>query len=132
MKIRRPGTSTAVALLAWLCAWPLGLSLFAARDPLQSWWSVPLGLLILLTPLVVAWWAWRSGVDVDSSGLTLKGPFSSRIISWESIDGFAVDRDGVQAILRDQSQVSLRPMQAESLPSVIEVGGQEMAVSTAD
>ncbi|MFC4336659.1 PH domain-containing protein [Salininema proteolyticum] len=130
LKIRRPGTLTATAMMAWLCAWPLGIGLFLV-DSAWKWGTIPLGVVVLGVPLVIAYWAWNSGVDVDAEGITVKGLFGGRRLPWRSIDGFATDRDGVQAILSDQSQVSLKPMRAASLPQVIEVGGQEMADSPA-
>lgn len=125
LRVRRSAAVTVAAFISWLAVGPLALSLIAER-PLWGWFSAVLGVALLAAPIAVSAWAWRSGVDVTREGITVKGVFTSRPIQWRHIDGFVTDTDGVAAILDDQSQVRLKPMRAENLPRVLEIGGQEL------
>ena len=113
------------AFVSWLAVGPLALAL-VAEQPLWGWFSAVLGVAMLAAPIGVSAWAWRSGVDVTREGITVKSMFATRLIEWHHIDGFVTDADGVAAILDDQSQVRLKPMRAENLPKVLEIGGQEL------
>ena len=123
--VRRSAAITGAAFVAWLTVAPLSLALIVER-PLWGAVSMVLGLAILLAPVTVSMWAWRSGVDVTSEGIAVRSLFSSRTIAWKHIDGFATGNDGVAAILDDQSQVRLDPLRPENLPKVLEIGGQEL------
>jgi hypothetical protein len=125
LRIRRSAAITGVAFVAWLTVAPLSLALIVER-PVWGALSVVLGLALLLAPVTVSIWAWRSGIDVTSEGITVRGLFSSRTIAWQHIDGFATGHEGVAAILDDQSQVRLDPLRPEHLPQVLEIGGQEL------
>lgn len=125
LRVRRSAAVTVAAFVSWLAAGPLALSLIMER-PLWEWFSAGLGISMLAAPIAVSAWAWRSGVDVTREGITVKRMFTARLIQWRHIDGFVTDADGVAAILDDQSQVRLKPMRAENLPSVLEIGGQEL------
>jgi hypothetical protein len=96
------------------------------EQPLWGAFSTAAGFLILLVPVAVSMWAWRSGVDVTSEGIAVRGLFTSRTIAWKHIDGFATGNEGVAAILDDQSQVRLGPLKPENLPQVLAIGGQEL------
>jgi membrane protein implicated in regulation of membrane protease activity len=125
LRIRRSAAITGAAFVAWLMVAPLSLALIVER-PVWDALSVALGFALLLAPVTVSMWAWRSGVDVTSEGIAVRGLFSSRTIAWEHIDGFATGDEGVAAILDDQSQVRLDPLRPENLPKVLEIGGQEL------
>ncbi|GAA1664833.1 hypothetical protein GCM10009830_07970 [Glycomyces endophyticus] len=130
LRIRRSAAITGAAFVAWLTVAPLALALIV-EQPLWSALSVPLGAVLLFIPLGVSMWAWRSGVDVTTDGIAVRGMFTTREIPWKQIDGFATGDDGVQAILADQSQVSLDPLRPENLPQVLEIGGQELRAADA-
>ncbi|GAB3225714.1 hypothetical protein GCM10027447_15340 [Glycomyces halotolerans] len=125
LRVRRSAAITAAAFIAWLAVSPLAFALIA-EQPFTPVPSVALGLGMLFAPVGVSTWAWRSGVDVNRQGITVKGLLSGRMIEWRHIDGFVTDNDGVAAILDDQSQVRLAPLRAENLPKVLEIGGQEL------
>lgn len=125
LRIRRSAAITGAAFVAWLMAAPLSLSLIVER-PLWGPLSVGLGAALLLAPMALSTWAWRSGVDVTAEGISVRGMFTSRMIAWRHIDGFATGHEGVAAILDDQSQVRLDPLKPENLPQVLEIGGQEL------
>lgn len=125
LRVRRSATITGAAFVAWLTVGPLAFALMA-EQPLWGAFSAVVGAALLLAPVGISMWAWRSGVDVTTEGITLRGMFSSRLIEWHHIDGFATGDEGVAAILDDQSQVPLAPLKPENLPKVLEIGGQEL------
>ncbi|GAB3653449.1 PH domain-containing protein [Glycomyces tarimensis] len=125
LRIRRSAAITVAAFVAWLTVGPLALALIVDQ-PLWGWFSVVLGVVFMAAPVGVSTWAWRSGVDVTREGITIRGLLSRRMIEWRHIDGFATDEEGVAAILDDQSQIRLKPLRAANLPSVLEIGGQEL------
>lgn len=125
LRVRRSAAITVAAFVAWMTVGPLSFALIAER-PLWNWFSVLVGLALLAAPVAVSWWAWRSGVDVTGEAITIRGLRTERRIAWDRIDGFVTDSDGVAAILDDQSQVRLRPLRAENLRQVLDIGGQEL------
>ncbi|MEU5873311.1 PH domain-containing protein [Glycomyces sp. NPDC047369] len=131
LRIRRSAAITGAAFVAWLTVAPLSLSLMV-EQPLWSPVSVVLGAVLLCVPLGISMWAWRSGVDVTTDGISVRGMFTTREIPWKLIDGFATGNEGVQAILADQSQVKLDPLRPENLPQVLEIGGQELREDAPD
>jgi len=129
LRVRRSAAITGVAFVAWLTVAPLSLALIV-EQPLWGVLSVLLGVVLLFAPVLVSMWAWRSGVDVTTEGIAVRGMFSSRTIAWKHIDGFATGNEGVAAILDDQSQIRLDPLKPENLPQVLEIGGQELRGET--
>ncbi|MCD0446000.1 PH domain-containing protein [Glycomyces sp. A-F 0318] len=125
LRVRRSAAITGAAFVSWLMVAPLSLSLIV-EQPLWGAFSAVLGAVLLLAPLALSTWAWRSGVDVTAEGISIRGVFTSRTIAWKHIDGFATGHEGVAAILDDQSQVRLDPLKAENLPQVLRIGGQEL------
>jgi hypothetical protein len=125
LRVRRPAAVTGAAFVAWLTVTPLSVALIVER-PVWGAFSAVVGLALLLAPVAVSMWAWRSGVDVTSEGISVRGMFTSRTIAWNHIDGFATGNEGVAAILDDQSQVRLDPLKPENLPQVLAIGGQEL------
>ncbi|HEX2143761.1 MAG TPA: PH domain-containing protein [Glycomyces sp.] len=131
LRIRRSAAFIGAAFVAWLTVAPLALALMV-EQPLWGAFSVVLGLVLLLAPVGISMWAWRSGVDVTREGIAIRGMFTSRTIAWKHIDGFATGDEGVAAILDDQSQVRLTPLKPENLPQVLEIGGQELRTDEAE
>lgn len=131
LRVRRSAAVTVAAFVSWLAVGPLALALIAER-PLWGAFSAVVGVVLLAAPIGVSSWAWRSGVDVTREGVTVRGMFSRRLIEWRHIDGFVTDNEGVAAILDDQSQVRLKPLRAENLPRVLEIGGQELRDGAAE
>ncbi|MDN3239426.1 hypothetical protein [Glycomyces tritici] len=125
LRIRRPAAVTGAAFVAWLTVLPLSVSLIVER-PFLGAFSAVAGLALMLVPVAVSLWAWRSGIDVTREGIAIRGLFSSRTIAWKHIDGFAHGHEGVAAILDDQSQVRLHPLKPENLPQVLAIGGQDL------
>jgi hypothetical protein len=125
LRVRRPAAVTGAAFVAWLTVMPLSVALIV-EQPVWGVFSAVLGLALLFAPVAVSMWAWRSGIDVTSEGIAVRGLFTSRVIGWKHIDGFATGNEGVAAILDDQSQVRLDPLKPEHLPQVLAIGGQEL------
>jgi hypothetical protein len=57
----------------------------------QKWSLAPM----MLIPLAALWWAIRTGVDVDSEGITVRRALSSRALAWADVEGFSSTRGQV-------------------------------------
>jgi Bacterial PH domain len=73
-RFRRNGTITLAALIVFVA----GLSV--------ATWAAYL-LPLLLVPLAVAVWNWRSGTDADTDGLTVRAALGRRTVPWTSVAG---------------------------------------------
>lgn len=124
LRVRRSAAFTGAAFVGFLAVSSLALALMV-EQPFWAPLSFSLGAILLVSPVAVSMWAWRTGIDVTVEGITVRRVFGSREIPWPLIDGFATGSEGVQAILADQSQVKLNPLKRENLPQVLEIGGQE-------
>ncbi|MGH3655894.1 MAG: PH domain-containing protein, partial [Micromonosporaceae bacterium] len=62
-----------------------GIVGIVAAIPLAGsrWYLAPL----LLIPLLMTVWGWRSGVDVDADGVTVRAMAGSRRFAWREITG---------------------------------------------
>lgn len=90
-RFRRHAAITVAAIIALIGAVPVAI---------QGWLYAP----VLLVPLAVAIWAWRSGTDVDESGLTVRALLGRRRIPWAEVTALVPDgRGGVQAVLGDRA-----------------------------
>lgn len=87
----------------------------------QSWILAP----IILIPLAVMWWGLRSGVDVRSSGLSVRGMFGHRDIDWPRVTGFRVDRRRVFVELDAGTEMALPAVSPDQVPSIIELSGEQ-------
>ncbi|HET9517373.1 MAG TPA: PH domain-containing protein [Actinoplanes sp.] len=80
-----------------------------------SWAFAPL----LLVPLAVAGWAWRSGTDIDEHELRVRAMLGTRHIPWTRVTELAADpRGGVSALLTDGHVIRLTAMRARDLRTV--------------
>jgi len=97
---------------------------FASAAPfaLARWYFSPL----LLVPILVVLWAWRSGVDVDTDGVTVRALVKSKRLAWDDIVGFTTDRTSVTAQLRDHTSVRLTAVTPADLPRLLRAGGQSL------
>jgi hypothetical protein len=102
------------AIVAFIGALPLATA---------RWWL----LWVLLVPLAVAVWAWRSGTDADPTELRLRALFGRRRIPWARVAELAADPRGRVAVrLDDGEQLVLPAVRAGDLPRLIAVTGQEL------
>jgi hypothetical protein len=89
-------------------------------------WAVYL-LPLLLIPLAVAVWGWRSGTDVDADGVTIRAALGQRRVPWSEIAEFTPDGRGrVTARLISGRTLRLTAVPASALPRVVGLSGQTL------
>ncbi|MER7419676.1 PH domain-containing protein [Micromonospora peucetia] len=104
----------AAAIVAFVGALPLA----GAR-----WYLLP----VLLVPLAVAVWAWRSGTDADSHELRVRALLGQRRISWDRVVALAADPRGrAVARLDDGQRVPLPAVRGTDLSRLVSVTGQAL------
>ena len=86
----------------------------------QSWWLAP----VLLLPLGALWWALWTGVDVDRTGLRIRGMVASRTVTWSEVAGFVTGRGRVDVLLTDGNRIRLPAVTAAALPRLFAAGGR--------
>ena len=86
---RRNVSISIAGLVAFLGAVPLATSGFGSAS--TPWWAYPL-LLILLVPIAIGVWGWRTGTDANAAGLRIRKVFGSRRIPWTEINTFRARR----------------------------------------
>jgi hypothetical protein len=87
------------------------------------WYLAP----ILLVPLAVTVWAWRSGTEADERGVTVRALFGVRRLPWACIAGFVPERGRVSAVLDGGGAVRLPAVTPADLPALLEASGQRLA-----
>jgi Bacterial PH domain len=84
-------------------------------------------LPILLIPLAVVIWGWRSGTDADERGLVVRALLAKRGIPWTQIDALVPDQRKVQAQLANGNYVTLPAVDRTDIPRLVEASGKEIA-----
>jgi hypothetical protein len=83
---------------------------------------------VILVPLVIGLWAWRSGTDVDAAGLHVRAVLGTRSIAWARVAELAADPRGrVSALLTDGNVIRLTAVRAADLPAVVTAAGEQLA-----
>ncbi len=118
VRFRQPAGLAIAGLVAFVGAIPLAVT---------RWYLTP----ILLVPLALAIWAWRSGTDADADGLTIRAMFGQRRLPWNRIVGFVPDRRRVTAVLDGGTSVRLPGVAPGDLASLLQAGGQKIRKSPA-
>jgi Bacterial PH domain len=125
LRFRQPGAILVAAAIATVSALPLAG---------QSWYLAP----VILVPLFVTMWAWRSGTDVGRDALRIRALFGQRIVPWAAVTELVPDRRGrVSALLTGGNAVRLPGVYANDLPVIVAATGhsierpEETAGSTA-
>jgi hypothetical protein len=120
LRFRQNGAILVAAAIAFIGAMPLAG---------VSWALAPL----LLIPLAVGVWAWRSGTDADTDGLRIRALFGTRAIGWPRVAELAADPRGrVSALLTDGHMIRLNGVSADGLPKLIEASGQKRTADETD
>jgi Bacterial PH domain len=115
LRFRRHSAITVAAIIALISGVSLG-----------TW--APYLLPLLVIPLLVAVWAWRSGTDVDKGGVTVRAALGSRRIPWSDITGIMLDPDGRPAARLSSGRfVTLTAVSPDDLPRLVAVSGQELS-----
>jgi hypothetical protein len=90
-------------------------------------WVPPVVLLVLVAPLAVAVWAWRTGTDADAGGLTVRATLGRRRIPWSDVAGLVTDDDGqVRAQLTSGRAVPLPAVGRGDLARLVAATGQDL------
>ena len=122
-RFRRNVSISIAGLVAFLGAVPVATSGFGTGS--TPWWAYPL-LLILLVPIAIGLWGWRSGTDADAAGVRIRAVFGSRRIAWSEIAQFQPDRRRVNAVLVSGELVDLPAVTRADLPRLIAASGNEL------
>jgi hypothetical protein len=101
-----------------------GLITLISAVPLldASLWFLP----VLLIPLAVVVWGWRSGTDVDDRGLVVRALLAKRGIPWPQVDALIPVQRQVQAHLANGHVVTLPAVSRADLPRLIEASGKKL------
>jgi hypothetical protein len=111
LRFRQNGAFLVAVMIAFVGTVPLAA---------VSWAFAPL----ILIPLAVGAWAWRSGTDIDTTELRVRALFGTRHIPWTRVAELAADpRGGVSALLTDGYAIRLTAVRATDLPAVARATG---------
>ncbi len=115
LRFRRHSAITVAALITLISGVTLG-----------TW--APYLLPLLVIPLLVAVWGWRSGTDVDAEGLTVRAALGRRRIPWAEITGIMLDSDGRPAARLSSGRfVTLPAVSPADLPRLVAASGHELS-----
>lgn len=118
VKFRHPSAVPVAAVIALLGAVPMLL---------LGWYGVP----ILVIPLLVAVWGWRSGTDADHDGIRVRALIGSRRVPWSQIAEVAPAPHGrAAARLVDGAVLALPAVPASQLSRLVSASGQETLIET--
>jgi Bacterial PH domain len=115
LRFRRHSAITVAAIIVLISGVTLG-----------TW--APYLLPLLVIPLLVAVWGWRSGTDVGADGLTVRAAVGNRRIPWSEVTGIMLDSDGnPSARLSSGRFVSLPAVSPADLPRLVAASGQKLS-----
>jgi hypothetical protein len=128
LRFRHSGALLAAALLGLVCMLPVvfGPDLYAqpAGGSTVRWQLTPL----LLVPILLAAWAWRTGTDADRDGIRVRALLGQRAIRWPHIRELAADGRGrAVALLTDGRTVALPAVNRADLPRLVAASGQQLS-----
>ncbi|MEV6427435.1 PH domain-containing protein [Nocardia sp. NPDC051463] len=85
--------------------------------PIALWW-------LLLIPVAVAVWIYRTRTTVSEAGLDLRTVFGTRHLEWSQVAGVTIPKRGfVRAHLTDDSDVKLPAVSYDRLRDLIDASG---------
>jgi hypothetical protein len=120
VQFRRSSAITVAAIIAAIA----GLSLLT--------WA-PYLVILLLVPLAVAVWSWRSGTDADADGLIVRAALGRRRIPWSDVAGLVTEGRGVvNAHLTSGRAITLPAVAAADVPRLVAASGQELPADVTD
>jgi hypothetical protein len=112
MRFRRNSAAAVAAIIALIGAIPLAA---------QGWAYA----LVLLVPLAVVLWAWRSGTDVRKDGLVVRALLGSRYVPWSEVTALVPHGGTVHAQLTNGNRLPLALVRPADLPRVVEFAQYE-------
>ena len=86
----------------------------------------PYFLPLLLVPLAVVIWGWRSGTDADERGLVVRALLAKRGIPWTQVDALVPDQRRVQAQLANGNYVTLPAVGRGDIPKLVKASGKDI------
>jgi hypothetical protein len=89
----------------------------------------PLFAPLLLVPLLVAAWAWRSGTDVDTDGVVVRALLGQRRIPWSDVESLVPRQRRVHARLVGGSFITLPAVTSADMSRVLAAAGQPVTDS---
>ena len=113
VRFRRSSALTVAALIATIAAVPM-LSL------------TPYLAILLVVPLFVALWSWRSGTDADESGITVRAAVGRRTIPWSDVAGVITEGGQVSAQLTSGRAITLPAVGAADVPRLVAASGKAL------
>jgi hypothetical protein len=112
VRFRRNSALTVAALIVAL-----------AGTSISRW--APYLLPVLLIPLAVAVWSWRSGTDADATGVTVRAALRSRTVPWSSVAGLVTQPSGrVSLELTTGATLALPAVTPADVPTLVAAAGQ--------
>lgn len=126
MRFRRSGAVWLAAILMLVFVMPFAGSVFVELHGWKRDILVPLAVVAIAIPLLIAVWSLRSGVDVDADGLRVKALLGAREYSWGQVDGFDADGRTVFLLLDSGARIALPSVRPVDLPRLIEASGSEL------
>jgi len=95
--------------------------------PLAS--ANPWLVALFALPVLVGVYVWRSGVDVDPGGVTVRAAFGASRVPWPQVAGLQVrDRGQLWLVRRDGSALRLPTMRSRDLPRLHAATGGRLGV----
>ena len=93
----------------------------------SPWW-----FLLLVLPMLIAAYIWRSGVDLGPHGVTVRAAFGTTSVGWPDVAGVQV-RDGGRLWLarRDGGTVRLHTLRIRDLPRLHAASGGRLGLPDA-
>ncbi|GAA2521647.1 PH domain-containing protein [Pilimelia columellifera] len=114
VRFRRSGAIAAAGIVGLVGAAPVATS---------SWPLSPL----LLIPLGIIVWAWRSGVDGTAEGLVVRAVVGRRRVAWAQVAALGPDgRGGASVRLVDGSTLPLPAVREADLPRLVAASGRSV------
>ena len=100
-----------VVITLTICVTPLAIS---------AYWLLELYLI----PIGIAYWIKHCGTTVDADGLTARGMFRSRRVTWEDVTALRLrTRSRVSAVSHDGSDVPLPAVHLRDIPLLAALSG---------
>jgi hypothetical protein len=117
LRVRRSGAAVVAAGIAFVGTVPLA----GVRWELSP---------ILLVPLLVGIWAWRSGTDVYPDRLKVRALIGSTSVPWDRITELAPDRqERITALLDNGNLIRLTGVTVGNLPVVLKAADRDAPVT---
>jgi Bacterial PH domain len=124
VRIRHNVAVPIAGAIAFVGAVPLASAFFGGTDGTPAYAYAMLA--ILLVPLAVIVWGWRSGTDADPDGLRLRALAGTRRVPWSRVRALVPQGRRVVALLDDGRGVTLPAVTRSDLPRLVAASGSPL------